>query len=110
MAHGVISVELQIESNVYILDHAFLFMTYDVINNETIKIDSSIEDDEFESILDLGLRDINIPPFKEDVFDLVSGNTIKEHISEIILEQIMRTQSSLNKIVNFGIEKRKELN
>lgn len=110
MAHGVISVELQIESNVYILDHAFLFIRYDIINNETIKIDSNIEDDEFEPILDLGLRNMNIPPFKEHVPDLVAGNTIKEHISEIILEQIMRTQYSLDKIVNFGIQKRKELN
>jgi hypothetical protein len=38
------------------------------------------------------------------------SDQIKEEISEIILEQIMRTQSSLNKIVNFGIQKRKELN
>jgi hypothetical protein len=85
-------------------------MKYDLINNETIKIESSIEDDEFEPILDLGLRNMNIPPFKEHVPDLVAGNTIKEELSEIILEQIMRTQSSLNKIVNFGLQKRKELN
>jgi hypothetical protein len=109
-ANGSVSVYLRVEGKIYALDHAFLFMTYDVINNETIIINSSIGDDEFEPTLDLDLRNIKIPTIKKRINFSNMSDQIKEEISEIILEQIMRTQSSLNKIVNFGIQKRKELN
>ncbi len=108
-ANGSVSVYLRVEGKIYELDHAFLFMTYDVINNETIIINSDIQDDEFEHTLDLELRNIKIPTIKKRINFSSMSDQIKEEISEIILEQIMRTQYSLNKIVNFGIEKRKEI-
>jgi hypothetical protein len=109
-ANGVVSVYLRIESKIYALDNAYLYIRYITINDEYIKIDVTIDDSEFEPTVDLNLRNIRIPALKKRIVFSSMSDQIKEEISEIIIEQIMRDQSSLDKIVNFGIEKRKEIN